>query len=392
MAFLVVLIGDHSTAAPAIETVAGQTDVDDGPATDALFRVPTGVAVDATGNLYIADLGNNRVRRLDAVTGIVATVAGTGEGSFGGDGGPAVDAHLFTPRRVALDANGNLYVAEVQNSRVRRVEAATGVISTVAGTGATGFSGDGGPAVDASLDRPAGLGLDASGNLYIADTGNQRIRRVDAATGVMSTFAGTGEGDFGGDDGPAVDAQLRTPTGVAVDANGNVFIADLYNHRIRRVDADTGVITTVAGTGIEGFGGNGGPAVDALLSMPSDLSVDANGNLYIVDSNNLRIRRVDADTGVISGVAGSGEYGFRGDGGPALDALLGSPSDVAVDATGNLYIADAHNHRIRRVKVATGIIDSVAGRGNGDGGPAADALLISPTDVAVDAIGNLYIA
>ena len=257
-------------------------------------------------------------------------------------------AQLSRPYGVAPDGMGNLYIADATNHRIRKVDSA-GVISTVAGDGTFGFGGDGGPAVAAQLASPSRVALDGSGNLYIADTNNHRIRKVDAA-GVITTVAGDGTRGYGGDGGPAVAAQLYFPYGVAPDGMGNLYIADTSNHRIRKVDA-SGMITTVAGDGTLGFGGDGGPAVAAQLSRPYGVAPDGTGNLYIADRNNHRIRKVDA-AGVISTVAGDGTLGFGGDGGPAVLAQLYGPRGVALDEAGNLYIADNGNDRIRRLTPA----------------------------------------
>ena len=263
---------------------------------------------------------------------------------------------------------------------------AAGVISTVAGAGSFGFGGDGGPAAAGQLRSPSGVAVDGAGNLYIADTDNHRIRKVDA-TGTITTIAGTGEPVVGlivwdvGDGGPATAAPLSSPGGVAVDGGGNVYIADTGRSRIRKVDA-AGVISTVAGSFLGGFGGDGGPAVEAALYYPEGVAVDGAGNLFIADSLNDRIRKVDA-AGVISTVAGTGSFGFSGDGGPGVEAQLNDPADVTTDGAGNLYIADRYNDRIRKVDSA-GVISTVAGTGeslggfSGDGGPATAALLSSP--------------
>ena len=377
-----------------ITTVAGARGGfggDGGPAVQAQLTRPTGVAVDGAGNLYITDTWNNRIRKVDS-TGTITTVAGTGPRGFGGDGGLAVQAQLDRPTGVAVDSSGNLYVADSGNYRIRKIDS-TGMITTVAGTGEYGFGGDGGPAVQAQFARPAGVTVDSSGNLYIADRNNHRIRKVDS-TGMITTVAGTGQSGFGGDGGPAVQAQFARPTGVAVDSSGNLYIADRNNHRIRKVDS-TGMITTVAGTGQSGFSGDGGPAVQAQLRFPAGVEVDSSGNLYIADRNNHRIRKVDS-AGMITTVAGTGEYGFGGDGGPAIQAQLRVPAGVAVDSAGNLYIADSSNYRIRKVD-SNGTITTIAGMGQrgfgedgGDGGPAIQAH-ISPTGVAADGAGNIYI-
>jgi len=388
---------------------------DGGPATAAMLNNPIGVAVDASGNLYIADSGNTRVRKV-STSGIITTVAGNGTAGFSGDSGPATSAALNAPEAVAVDAAGNLYIADTSNSRIRKVSA-SGIITTVAGNGTQAFSGDGGAATSAAVDRPSGVAVDASGNIFIAlnfvDT--MRVREVSAASGIITTFAGGGTA-VPGDGGPATSAQLD-PYGVAIDVFGNVFLSDQSNgYRIRKVAAppppvtgQSGIIITVAGNGVDGFSGDGGPATSASFHVPSGVAVDASGNLYIADSDNNRIRKVSA-SGIITTIAGSGSScipaptcgGFSGDGGPATAALLGQPQGVAVDAFGNVYIADTNNNRIREVS-ANGVITTVAGSGttcspnscgsfSGDGGPATSATLYNPFGVAVDASGNLYIA
>jgi hypothetical protein len=342
---------------------------------------------------------------------IISTVAGDGISGFSGDGGLATDAQLNSPVGVALDDMGNLYIADRFNHRIRKVIAATGIITTVAGSGPTGpgngaFSGDGEPATNARLNHPADVAIDKLGNLYITDSFNNRIRKVIVATGVITTVAGDGTEACGGDNGLATDAQLQSPAGIAVDEDGTFYIADANNNRIRKVIAATGVITTVAGSGLtghgsRGFSGDGGPATDAQLDYPTRVAVDATGNLYVADSYNHRIRKVIATTGVITTVAGSGltgpgNGGFLGDGGLATEAQLNFPTGVALDGEGNLYIADNGNHRIRKVVAATGVITTVAGDGmagySGDNGPAAEAQLNLPADVAYAGVDNLYIA
>ncbi|HWQ32319.1 MAG TPA: BACON domain-containing carbohydrate-binding protein [Blastocatellia bacterium] len=387
-----------STPASLLTTIAGNGlagfSGDNGAAQAASLSRPIRLAYDGAGNLYFADFNNHRVRRV-APNGIITTIAGNGVAGFSGDGGPATQAQLNFPLGVAIDRDGSLYITEQNNHRVRKVTAATGVITTIAGSGALGSSGDGGPATAAAMNEPRGLVFDKAGNAYIADTRNNRIRRV-TTDGHISTFAGTGRDDFGGDGGPAKDAFLSFPLGLALDAAGNLYIGDSGNSRIRRVSASDGVITTVAGNGFVGFDGDGGPARDATLNSPAGVAVDGAGNIYFVDQGNARVRRVNAADGRISTIAGIGVHGYNGDGIPATEAQLNQPRLLSVDAAGDLYIADQSNNRIRRVTISTGLIITVAGTGAagpaGDGGSAPAAQLAVPTDVQPDGQGNLYIA
>ena len=380
---------------------------DNGPATAAQLFGPEGVALDANGYVYIADTLNNRIRVVTA-GGVITTAAGNGtaifdlngavSGGFSGDGGPAAVAQLQNPSAVAADSAGNLFIADSYNARVRKVTAG-GVISTVAGAGTVGFSGDGGPATSAGIS-PWGIAVDGAGNLFISDSINNRVRRVTAATGLISTVAGTGIAGFGGDSGPAVSAMLNQPTGLALDAAGNLLIADTGNSRIRKVTA-AGIITTLAGSGTAGLGGDGGPSISAKLNRPMGVAVDRAGNLFIADSFNHRIRKVNP-LGLIITVAGSGSTtsagSFGGDGGAATASLLSLPGGVAVDSVDNVYIADTGNARIRRVDSA-GIITTIAGSGaygfGGDGGDAASAqfalALCCAVGLAVDPSGNLLV-
>ncbi|MDP2673555.1 MAG: RHS repeat-associated core domain-containing protein [Dehalococcoidia bacterium] len=332
-------------------------------------------------------LGNGE--RVSTLTGDITTVAGNGSNGFGGDGGPATQAALSVPHGMAVGADGSLYIADSYNSRIRRVGTA-GIITTVAGNGSDGFGGDGGPATQAALNHPSDVAVGADGSLYIADYDNLRIRRV-GTDGIITTVAGNGSNGFSGDGGPATQAALWLPNGVAVGADGSLYIADSFNHRIRRVGTD-GIISTVAGNGTNGFSGDGGPATQAALWFPHDVAVGADGSLYIADNGNSRIRRVGTD-GIITTVAGNGTFGFGGDGGPATQAAFNSPVGVAVGADGSLYIPDFNSYRIR--VVTDGIISTVAGGTQGfggDGGPATQAALRSPYGVAVGADGSLYIA
>ncbi len=346
--------------------------------------------MDASGNLYIADTRNLRIRKVSSSDGTISTVAGSGQFKFAGDDGPATSASLNNPSSVAVDSSGYLYIADEFNNRIRKVSPG-GIITTVAGEGMFGFSGDGGSATSARLDSPKGVALDAAGNLYIADTDNARIRKV-SPDGIINTVAGGGEIFPGnGDGGPATSASLDSAVGVAVDTAGNLYIAERGSARIRKVSF-VGIITTVAGNGTFGFSGDGGPATSAQLDFPVDVAVDAAGNLYIADTDNHRIRKVDSG-GIITTVAGNGVDSFSGDSGPATDASIDLPSGVAVDAAGNLFINDTYNFRIRKVD-SSGMITTVAGGGEdfGDGGPATSAVLDFPFDVTVDGSNNLYIA
>ena len=336
-----------------ISTVAGTGTQgfsgDGGPATSAKFNRPIGIAVDSSGNLFIADRNNERVRKVDT-SGNISTVAGNGTNGFSGDGGPATTARLNLPRDVAVDSSGNLFIADRSNHRVRKVDT-SGDISTVAGDGTNGFSGDGGQATSTQLNFPNGVTVDSSGNLFIADQANHRIRKVDTS-GIIITVAGTSTSGFLGDGVAATSTALNQPSDVAVDSSGNLFIADEFNHRIRKVDI-SGIITTVAGNGTQGFSGDGGPATSAKLDTPTGVAVDASGNIFFADSSNHRIRKVDT-SGIITTVAGDGTQGFSGDGGSATSAQLDFANDVAVDSSGNLFITDINNERVRKVEMVVG--------------------------------------
>lgn len=336
--------GDITTM---VGTGTGGYGGDGGLATAAAIDLgdgPYGAATDSTGAMYFPDMGNNRVRRVSP-SGTITTVAGTGEPGYSGDGGAAISAQLDGPEAVVVDDFGNLLIADRNNYRVRKVDP-NGTISTVAGTGADpdgSAAGDGGPAI-ASPMEPQGLALDSSGRLYISDTSNNRVRRVDAA-GIITTVAGDGDSTpFRGDGGPAVLATLNIPMAITIDAQDNLYIADMYNHRVRRVTPG-GTITTVAGSGASGpyaggYGGDGGAATSARLSSPNGLDVDAAGTLFIADTANHRVRRVDALTGTISTLAGTGAFnGPTGDGGPATAAVVGSPRAITVGAAGAVIVA-----------------------------------------------------
>ena len=444
-----------------ISTVAGTGTAgfagDGSAAAAAQLNGPFGVAVDAAGNLYIADTNNQVVRKVSG-DGTISTVAGNGMTGYSGDGGAARNAWLNGPESVAVDAAGNLYIADTFNGRIRRV-AVDGTISTAAGVGSTGvYSGDGGPANLAGISLPTDVAVDRAGNLYIADFGNGRVRvvsngliataagrndgaplmegeaavnvRLEGPTGVtvdpggstiyfvqagigsgtglavgnykvwkvstagiLSTFAGSGSPSYSGDGGAATAAQLSGPAGVAVAASGVVYIADTQNQRVRAVSPG-GIISTLAGTGAAGFNGEIALPRTALLNLPHGMAADAAGNWYVADTANNRIRKVQPGGNLFT-IAGNGNASYFGDGGPAIQSSVNQPQGVALDAAGNVYIADTLNHAVRKV-TPDGAINTLAGTGNpgysGDGGPASKARLSLPSAVAVDANGNVYVA
>jgi sugar lactone lactonase YvrE len=393
-----------------------------GPAISASLSYLTGVAVDSSGNIFIAERSNCRIRKVSAQTGNISTVAGTGTCFYFGDGVPATSAALNDPSGVAVDGSGNLFIADTWNCLVREVSASTGVISTLAGTPPDptgllhcGYSGDGGPAISAKVGFSNGVAVDGSGTVFIADPSSCVIRRISTSTGIISTVAGTGSCGYSGDGGPGTSATVNAPNGVAVDHSGNVFIADTSNCVIRKVASSNGQIVTVAGDFSVGCGysGDGGLATSAQINQPYGVAVDSSGNFFIADYKNSVIREVSSSTASISTFAGVtvpdpnlnghliGLPALSGDGYLATDGELGFLNDtpygagMATDSSGNVYIADTANNAIRKISAATGIMTTVAGNGlighSGDGGPATQAELFYPRDVAVDSAGNIYI-
>ena len=418
---------------------------DGGPATDAQLKSPRGVHVDAFGVIYIADTENQRIRKVD-LSGTISTIAGTGSDGFGGDGGAAIDAKLKKPQGVAVDSQRNIYIADTDNHCIRKIDT-SGVITTVAGIGGqSGYSGNDGPAIEAKLDTPVGVFVDNSENIYIADTYNHRIRKVDAETKIITTIAGCGPYNFFScwkewSGLQATSTRLQTPCGVFVDStSGTIYIGDTYGNRIRRF-VEGGDMDTVAGTGAAGYSGDGGPATSAKMDLPwvavrkstgemvisdwmnsclrqvdlggtistltgtgapgfnhpEQIAMDGSGNVYIADKDNHRIRKLDT-AGRITTVAGTGSAGYSGDGGLATDAQLDKPHGVFVDTSGNIYIADTNNNWVRKVDAETKIITRVAGKSNridgydGDERLAIDAKLDHPRGVFADTSGNIYIA
>jgi sugar lactone lactonase YvrE len=372
-----------------IKTIAGNGTSgfsgDGGYATNSSLAGPQNVAVDGVGDLFISDTGNNRIREI-GTNGIITTVAG----SILNDGDYATNATINSANGIAFDSAGNLYIADSYNNRIRKIDT-NGIITTVAGNGIPAFAGDGNSATNASLYHPNDIALDTWGNLLIADSYNQRVRKVDT-NGIISTVAGTGLRGFSGDGGAATNARLSTFYGVAVDGIGNLFIADSLNNRIRHIDTN-GIITTVAGSSSSGFSGDGGVATNAAINEPWDVTMDSAGNLFIADFFNRRIRKVDTN-GIISTVAGNGTFTYSGDGGVATNASLSIPRALTVDSVGEFFIADSNYQRIRKVNT-NGIISTVAGNGvqgfSGDGGSGNNASMSFPRGVAMDGTGNLFI-
>jgi len=360
VAFFAPFSGRAQAPAYTISTVAGNATSgyagDGGPATQADLNNPCGIAVDSSGNLYIADSGNSRIRKVSA--GIISTVAGSGTDGYSGDGGSSTQANIDLPCGVAVDSSGNIYFSQTQgmDSAVREASA-SGTMSTIAGTVAgAGFSGDGYLASDAQLSGPNAVALDSAHDLYIVDTLNDRVRVIATSNNYINTVVGTGIPQFAGDGGTPIHASLNNPQGMAIDSAGNLYIADTFNNRIRKVSGN--VITTIAGIGTAGFSGDGGPATQAQLNFPKGVAVDAAGNVYIVDSYNWRVRVV-TPAGIIYTIAGRAANGYSGDGGPATLARLNFPEAIVLGPNGTLYISDTQNNVIRLLTPGNGPINPV---------------------------------
>ena len=370
--------------AQTVETVAGGFVGDGGAATEASFVLPEFVVQDPSGNVYISDLFAHRIRKVTPA-GIISTYAGTGISGYSGDGGPATSAMLRGPTGLTIDSAGNLIIADQGNERVRQIDT-SGIITTIAGNGVAGYSGDGGPATEASLNGPWGVTLDAAGNLYITDILNQVVREVDTP-GIITTFAGNGVAGYSGDGGPATEASLNFPRGMVLDTTGNLYIADTFNHRVRIVNT-AGNINTFAGNGNIGFSGDGGLATSARIGNPRGLAF-LGGALYISNAGSARIRAVTLTTGIINTFAGS-FFGFDGDGHALLSTQFFAPTGLWFDASGNLLVVDSFNGRLR--ELAGGVATTTAGGFIGDAGPATLASLVGPANIAFDTAGNYYIA
>lgn len=353
VAVITALLG----ADPTITAFAGTGEKgfsgDGGPAVKAKLNQPFGVAFDKAGNLYFSDTFNHRIRRVDVKTGIITTVAGNGMKGFGGDGGKATEATLNEPYGLCFDHTDNLYIVDRLNYCIRKVDAKTGAISTIAGTGGkSGFGGDGGPATKALFREPNGICFDGVDKLYVADVAGQRVRVVDLKTGTISTAAGNGTRVSAGDGGPVKDATFAGPRAVAFGPDKCLYVVGREGNSVRRIDFKKQTIERFAGTGKKGYTGDGGPATAATFDGPKEIDIDKDGNVYVVDTENEAIRRIDAKTGIITTVAGKGRSKTPGlgDGGPATAATLGRPHGVAIGPDGAIYIGDTNSHRIRRVK------------------------------------------
>jgi sugar lactone lactonase YvrE len=380
-----------------INTIAGGGIADGGSAQAGILLSPTAIAVDASGNVFIADTDNHRIRKIDPM-GVITTAVGSGVAGFAGDGGPPAEAQLNSPRGLAFDKDGNLMVADTGNSRIRRLEKVKVmendkevekiVLNTFAGSGVAGFTGDGGAAKDAQLNNPRGIVVDPSGNVFIADTNNQRVRQIDG-TLKISTVAGDGMKGF--KDEVFDKAQFNSPTALGFDKDGNLLIVDTGNNRIRRVVQSemTKKVETVAGTGLPAFAGDNGPPAQAALNIPLHIVTDPSGAILIADAGNNRIRKIDPSGMMITTVVGTGVRGVSGDGGPAPAARLNSPTALALMSDGQLLVADTFNNRVRSVDSAN-VIMTIAGGGIGDGNPPLQAALNLPYGVATDAAGNIY--
>jgi len=353
-----VLVGTVGQA-QNIDTVAGtglpENNGGSGRAKEINVGQPFGVEIGPEGALYVTEVGNHRVLRVDLRTGELTTVAGTGRKGYAGDGGPATKAELNEPYEVRFDKAGNMFFVEMRNHVVRRVDAKTGVISTIAGTGEAGFDGDGGPAIAAKLAQPHSIALDHRGGLYVADIGNHRIRRIDLESGQIETMAGTGRRELPKAGALARGSAVAGPRALFIDGS-TMWVALREGHSVWTLDLESGKWEHVAGTGKKGFGGDGQSARDAAFDGPKGIALGPSGNVYVVDTENQAIRMIERQTGLISTIAGGGpdRRGSGGDGGPATGAQLDRPHGICISSNGDVFIGDTLNHRVRRVKRGSG--------------------------------------
>jgi sugar lactone lactonase YvrE len=354
--FFILSIGSTTIKAQIINTIIGNGIAgysgDGGQAINAELNTPNEIVADNEGNIFVSDRSNNRIRKINTL-GTISTFAGNGSAGFSGDGGQATNAEIYLPTGMVLDQSGNLFFSDEFNNRIRMINS-IGIITTVIGIGTPGFSGDGGQATAAEIYQPYGLTFDNSGNLYFSDTYNQRVRKVNS-NGIISTIAGNGIASFSGDGGQATSASIHSPFGLTIDEFDNLYIADRVNNCIRKVNT-LGIISTIAGNGTQGFSGDGGQSTLAELHYPSGINFDALGNLYVTDVFNMRIRMINT-VGIITTIAGNGTQGFNGDGGPAIVAELNYPLGLAFDVVGNLFFTDESNNRVRVVNIAENTTD-----------------------------------
>jgi trimeric autotransporter adhesin len=362
LASVAILLSASHAAGQAVITLLGGNGItqyigDGYPATNYSFALPEGLCKDKAGNLLIADFANSRIRLLIA-NDTLKTLYGNGTAGYFGDFGQAVFAELNTPNAVCTDTAGNVYIGDYYDAVVRKVDIATGIITTVCGSGINGFYGDGGPATAAKMQAIGSICLDNHNNIYIPDYSNHRIRKVTASTGIISTIAGNGMNGYTGDSSAATAAELSYPSSVCADAAGNIYFTEHGNHTVRRIDAQTGIITTVAGRGTYGYSGDNGAATAAYLNLPVCVFADNKGIIYIADAGNNVIRDIDT-AGIIHTIAGSGGYGFAGSGGHPLDVRFHAPSAVFADDSGTLYIADGGNSAVWSIRKPTNAVSEL---------------------------------
>ena len=344
--FLLMSSFFFNSDAQIITTIAGCDDTalgDGGPALNAYLEGPLAIAFDKAGNLYITDGFHDRIRKINTA-GIITTIAGTGTSGYNGDGIPAISAQVSRPTGIICDLKGNLYFCDNYNNRVRKIDTA-GIITTIAGNGSIVYNGDNIPADTAAVYSPHWVAKDAQGDLYVSEWGNHRVRKMDTS-GIITTIAGTGISGYTGDGGPAANAMVNSPYGIAIDDTGNIYFADYLENVVRKIDP-SGMITTFAGNSTVFTLGDNGPATSAGMNHPIGVMVDGNGNVYITDASHECIRKVTA--GIITTIAGNGTESFSGDGGPATAAELNNPAGITMDTAGTIYFTDFSNNRVRRL-------------------------------------------